>query len=395
MSPIELLDIISSGETSRVQFKEKIDSPDGLAAEMIAMSNSRGGIILVGVKDKTGEPVGVSSDELKKYNSSTPLNISNIATSKVIPNVFIMTEIIPLDNNGNTKKILVIEIKEGVNKPYKDKNSIVWTKQGADKRKVTDNNELLRLFQESGNLLADEMEVPNTSIEDIDLDKLKQYTLKALDKSFEATGLSINRLAENINVIRNQRLTLGGLLFFGKNPQKVKPVFCIKAVSFFGNDSSGSDYRGSKDIIGTIPNIFEEGMAFLNSYLRHTQQGQNFNSTGILEISNIALEEILQNALIHRNYFKNSPIRIMIFDNRVEIISPGALPNSLTVDNIKAGNAVVRNNLLASYCAKVMPYRGFGTGVKRAMKEQPNSKFINDATGEQFIVKIPRPDIDN
>lgn len=95
------------------------------------------------------------------------------------------------------------------------------------------------------------------------------------------------------------------------------------------------------------------------------------------------------------NYLRNSPIRLFIFDNRIEIISPGKLPNGLTVENIKLGNAVARNNLLVSYCSKAMSYRGLGSGVTRALEEQPDIEFINDTEGEQFIVKIPRPEQDN
>ncbi len=91
------------------------------------------------------------------------------------------------------------------------------------------------------------------------------------------------------------------MLFFGKEPQKFKPAFCIKAVYFVGNDIEGITYRDSKDIKGTIPNLFDEGMRFLKSNLRWVQKDQDFNSIGILEISKIAIEELLQNALVHRN----------------------------------------------------------------------------------------------
>jgi predicted HTH transcriptional regulator len=80
----------------------------------------------------------------------------------------------------------------------------------------------------------------------------------------------------------------------------------------------------------------------------------------------------------------------MIFDNRVEMVSPGCLPNSLTIESIKMGNAAVRNNLLISYCSKLMNYKGFGSGIIKAMNNQPNIELINDVEGEQFIVKIPR-----
>jgi predicted HTH transcriptional regulator len=144
------------------------------------------------------------------------------------------------------------------------------------------------------------------------------------------------------------------------------------------------------DFKGTIPMLFKQGMDFFRSHLRHSQKGQNFNSIGILEISEIALTEVLQNALIHRDYFKNSPVRILIFDDRVEIISPGKLPNALTVEEIKYGNPVVRNNQIAMFSSITLPYSGLGTGLKRAIKEQPDIEFINDVQGEQFLVKIPR-----
>lgn len=234
---------------------------------------------------------------------------------------------------------------------------------------------------------AAEMIVPSTTVGDIDKDKVDEYLRKIDDSDID---IPEEQLYRNLNVLKEGGLTLGGLLFFAKNPQQFRPAFCIKAVSFFGNDVSGSDYRGSMDITGTIPEMFTRAMGFLNTYLQHKQKGQNFNSTGILEISPVALEELLQNALTHRDYSKNAPVRIFIFDNRVEIISPGALPNNLTVDNIKMGNSVVRNNLIVSFASKLMKYRGIGSGVIRALKEHPETELINDSEGEQFISVLKR-----
>jgi len=394
MNAIELLDIINTGETSRVQFKEKITSPDALAAEMVAMSNSRGGMILVGVKDKTGEIVGLSNAELQKYNQQTPSNIGNIATDKVKPNIYVTTEVVSLDNRGS-KRILIIYIREGINKPYKDNNLAVWVKQGPDKRRVSDNAEILRLFQSSANLSADEMEVYGTSLDDVNQDKFEQYFKKEFQKTIEEENLNFEQALKRKKVVRNGKLTLAGLLFFGKEPQNYKPAFCIKAVSFWGTSIGGNEYRDSRDIIGTIPDMFYEGIRFFEVNLKHTQQGQNFNSPGILEISKVALEELLQNALLHRDYFKNSPVRLMIFDNRVEIISPGKLPNNLTVEEIKYGNPVIRNNQLVNYGIHVLPYKGLGSGIKRALESQPDIQFFNDIDGEQFIVTIPRPETNN
>ncbi|UCH97714.1 MAG: hypothetical protein JSV88_12925 [Candidatus Aminicenantes bacterium] len=169
-------------------------------------------------------------------------------------------------------------------------------------------------------------------------------------------------------------------------------IYADEAISFFGNDIADREYRDSEDIEGDLAHQYKDGMSFLLRNLKKTQQGQHFNSLGILEVSQVALEEVLQNAIIHRDYFKNAPIRVFIFDNRIEIISPGKQPNSLTVENIKFGNSAMRNALIASFATKMLPYRGLGLGILNALREQPNIEFYNDVEGEQFKVVIPRPE---
>lgn len=245
------------------------------------------------------------------------------------------------------------------------------------------------MFQQSGLLFVDEMIVPETSIADIDKDKVKEYLEKINEDGIDL-DVDKEQIYRNLGVLKEGRISLAGLLFFGKNPQRYRPAFCIKAVAFYGNDIADTEYRDSIDITGTIPRMFEEGMRFFNMNLFHTQQGQDFNSVGKLEISEIALQELLQNALTHRDYSKNAPVRLFVFDNRIEIISPGSLPNSLTIENILMGNAVVRNYLIVSYASKLMKYRGLGSGVARAAKHQPDLELYNDKAGEQFKVVIPR-----
>lgn len=382
MNAIELIDIINAGENSKVEFKQSEIHQDSLLHEIVAFANTEGGMIIFGVQDKSSEIIGLSKQQINNLDNY----ISNISNDLIKPFLPIMTDTILI----NDKLLLIVTIPKGINKPYNAKGSI-YIRQGSTKRLLTDTDEILRLYQSSGKLYADEMVVENTSTNDIDLNKIKIY-LSALKQDIS----NINeQLLINLVVVKNTKLTLGGLLFFGKNPQQYKPNFLIKAVSFFGNSIGGKDYRESLDLTGTIPELFDAGMRFFQNNLKHTQQGQNFNSIGILEISQIAIEEILQNALVHRDYLRNSPIRLLVFDNRIEIISPGKLPNGLTVENIKLGNAVARNNLLVSYCSKAMSYRGFGSGITRAIESQPNIEFVNDVDGEQFIVKIPRPELDN
>jgi len=376
---IELIDIIRAGENSRVEFKQDTIHQEALLQEIVAFANTEGGIIIFGIQDNTHRIIGLT----KKQTDDIDKKIANITNDLIRPFLQIITDTTLIEN----KLLLIITIPKGSNKPYNTKGAI-YIRQGTTKRMVSDKDEILRFYQSSGNLYADEMIVENTSIKDIDLDKIKNYLI-AQKKNVSNID---ERLLINLGVLKNKKLTLGGLLFFGNNPQQYKPVFLIKAVSFFGNSIGGKDYRESLNIQGTIPEMFDAGVRFFKNNLKHTQQDQNFNSPGILEIAQVAIEELLQNALVHRDYFRNSPIRLFIFDNWIEIISPGKLPNNLTIENIKLGNAVARNNLLVSYCSKIMIYSGLGSGITRSLEEQPNIEFINDIDGEQFIVKIPRPE---
>jgi hypothetical protein len=221
--------------------------------------------------------------------------------------------------------------------------------------------------------------------------QVNEYLEKYYGKRVDEFGLPVEQLLQNLQIMTDSgRATLAGLMFFGKHPQMFEPAFMVKAVSFFGNDMGGLEYRDSKDLTGTIPRMFEAGMAFLNANLHSLQAGQSFNSVGKLEISEVALKEILQNALVHRDYLIQAPIRIMIFDNRVEIVSPGGLPTGVDVESIRFGKTQQRNPLMATFCAKTMDYRGLGTGILRATKEVKNIEFVNDE-GQQFQVIMRRP----
>jgi Predicted transcriptional regulator containing an HTH domain and an uncharacterized domain shared with the mammalian protein Schlafen len=347
MNSEELAEIAKEGETSRVQFKLELDD-DKIATEIIALANTKGGIILIGVQDKTGEIIGLSYEQLQSYNN----RIATIASDKVKPQVFVFTEVVSVKKGSENFKVLVISIDEGIHKPYKDKNGTIWIKQGADKRKLTDNAVIARLLQHSKELFADEMEVEGTSIDDLDERFFNTYFKREFEKTYTELDLSYEQALVAKRALKNGQATLAGLLFFGIEPQNFKPVFTIKTVSYFGNDIAGNNFRNKpNDLTGTIPELYKQGMLFLTASLFHLQKEADFNSKGVLEVSKIALEEILQNALLHRDYFINAPIRILIFDNRIEIISPGTLPNTLTVEEAKFGNPITRNHQLVKRLA--------------------------------------------
>jgi len=165
---------------------------------------------------------------------------------------------------------------------------------------------------------------------------------------------------------------------------KYLPLSQLICVSFFGNDVTGTEYRDSENIEGNLENLFKGGMTFISRNIRKVQNGKNFNTLGDHEIPLLVFEELLINALIHRDYFINANIRILIFDNRSEIISPGKLPNILTVEKIKKGVSIRRNQTLSSFAFDVLNFRGIGSGILRALKAYPKIDFENQEHVDQI-----------
>ena len=196
----------------------------------------------------------------------------------------------------------------------------------------------------------------------------------------------------NLGLARGETPNLAGLLTFGRRPQRFRPDLVVKAVAFVGNSDTGNRYRDSQDLEGCLNELYRGTMSFVLRNLRRVQGDRGINTEGELEIPPSALEEMLVNMLLHRDYFISAPWRVMIFDNRVEIISPGTLPNSLTVENIRGGVSVIRNPLIASFATKAdeLPYRGLGTGIRRALELVPSLELKSDKDRNLFIATIPR-----
>jgi len=381
MNKKNLLDSIASGESSRIQFKADFKNPNQLAAEMVALANSGGGRILVGVNDD-GSITGLLAPDIGRLNQL----ISNVASQLVHPPINPITE----NTRFEQGMVIIIEVPAGISKPYMDNQGAIWVKSGADKRKVTAREEMQRLFQSEGLVYADEVPVPHSSIADIEPSVFRTYYENRYEESLEESGLPLPRLLENLHLFRNEQLTLTGLLLFGKAPQLLKPAFMVKAAVWPGNEIDIEHYIDSQDISGALPAVFEQTLSFISRNLRRVQQGQSVNSLGKLEIPKIVIEEMIVNALLHRDYFISAPIKVFVFDNRIEIISPGHLPNNLTLANIRHGISSMRNPVLVSHAIHLLPYRGLGTGIRRAYKAWQAIDFIDDREGNQFQVIIDR-----
>ncbi len=384
METTELIDLLSRGEDSRQQFKADMTNADALAAEIVAFCNTAGGRIFIGVNDDSSVR-GLSGADVARLNQL----IANAASQVVRPAVNPLTENVPHPNGT----VMVVSIPEGVNKPYMDKNGTIWVKNGSDKRRATSREELQRLFQQAGLVHADETPVAGLSAGDVDMPYFEGFFEQQFGEPLAQHNQPLPQLLSNMNLMNQGQLNVAGSLLFARAPQYALPAFIVKAVAFVGTQIEDERYIDSRDIAGKLADVFQQTLGFIIANTRAAQGEQGFNSPGLPEIPRIVWEELVANALIHRDYFISAPVRVLVFADRVEIISPGHLPNNLTIENIKAGNSNMRNPILASFAAKLLPYRGLGSGLLRVIRAWPQIELIDDRAGNLFKAIVARPSV--
>ena len=409
MTREEILRLRDTAEQTRVQFKERVtrDNKYDVSCEMVAQSNYHGGKIVVGIDDKTGRVNPLSYQEVQETTSL----LGNLASEGVVPQVLLDIETVTVEG-GN---VVVATVKEGLNKPYHDSKGIVWVKQGADKRKVFDNAELAEMMSQCGSFAPDEAAVNDFTITDMDEQVLKKYLLNrfsvAMERSgvnetnlrdytleqmahFVVGGISLEGLLRNLRFMRpDGRMTVAAVLLFGKYPQRWLPAYTVKCISYVGISVGGITFRDKvrdEDMEGCLLHQYDTIMNFYTRNLRNVQVEKEFNSLGKLELPYVALVEFTVNALVHRSLNWKAPIRIFIFDDRVEIHSPGELPNGLTVEDIMNGTSMPRNEFLFTNANYLLPYTGAGTGIIRAMEEKPEVTFENYESAHEFVVVFKR-----
>ena len=384
MEALELSDLIQRGENSSLQLKERVNDAHSISQELVAFSNSRGGIVVIGVNDKTGFLNSLSFEEIQTLNNL----LVNASTNNVHPSIIIYTEVVTVNNSN----LIIVHVEEGLSKPYKDKNGAIWIKNGSDKRRVTSNDEIARLLQSSKIMFSDELPIRGTSVSDIDIEIYKRFIQRKYNRPFDDLAIGLDQSLENLNLLKDGNLTLAGLLLFSKNRHKHRPLFSVQCVAVNGIDLKGNSFDDNEPAFeGNLRDVFDNTISFIGRNLKKIQVESSFNSQGVWEIPYEVFEELVVNALIHRDYFISSTIKVFIFSDRIEIISPGKLPNSLTVDNIRNGISIPRNPILQSLGQHVLPYKGLGTGIVRAEALYPDISFINEPEKERFQVIIRRP----
>lgn len=367
-------------EDSTRQFKRQFNSANEVAEEVVAFLNTRGGRIFVGV-DKDGTIFGVPPDQVDLQNQL----IANACDNNLTPPASVFTENVATSDGT----VIVATIEEGSDKPYQTKKGgHFFVKKGADKRPVFNRTELQRLFQDAHTVYGEARPVAGSSIADLDVERFRDFYQTKYRKPPPTDEADLLRELTACRLAKDVCLTVAGLMLFGIHPQQQLPSFTTKAVWFRGNDRAGADFYDNKQFAGHLASQYEEAMAFLRRWNSRIQNG-SFNAPSSAEIPEVVFEEVLTNALVHRDYFINDSIKLFIFDDRIEIRSPGRLPNSLTIEEVRRGIRRDRNPVVQSFAYDLLNYRGLGSGVLRALQAKPDIEFVEDILGEEVVVVIP------
>lgn len=378
----EIRNILAQGENASVEFKKAGVRPEALAREMAAFANTGGGVILIGVADG-GEIEGVADNaRLEEW-------VMNIARNNVSPPLAVECSFARLDE----KQIVAVSVPKGRDKPYQVGDKY-YTRVGSTNRVATQ-FELLRLFQAAGLFHFDRTPVDGAAMKDLNLSAIDAY-FRRYDIDFLSESESEKAtLLINTDILTEEKApTIAGMLIFGVNPSRFLPQCGISFAHFSGNDLSGS-LIDKQNLDGPLDYQVTTGLAVIRNNLRtpSTIEGAKRTDVRVLPEEKV-FRELLVNACVHRNYaIWGSKIRVFMFEDRIEFISPGRLPNTVTVEKLKAGVSYAVNPVIVKFMENLRFIDRLGRGLPMVWREMKRigGEAVFKEIGEEFKVTIRWP----
>ena len=393
-----LLEIISNGENSGVEFKRDILQNHQLAKELVAFSNLEGGMVLLGVDDD-GTIAGLTRKNLEEW-------VMTACRDKIPPGIIPAFQTIRDVEPG--KDVAVVRVPRGgdVHSQWHENRNTYYIRVGSQSREPTP-QELGRLFQQRGMFRADLRPVSGTSIDDLDRRRLKDYfgRVRQQDVPIDDDIGGWQTLLVNTEIMAEERVTLSGMLLFGNTPNRFLPQAGIDAAAFPGTEK---DYAAKErltlrgpmtPLMGTDGEILERGLVEQAwEFVRRNISVTATLEDGVRRVERLtypveAVRETVVNALIHRDYLlSNTDIELAIYRDRMEVISPGKLPNGITPERMRAGTRATRNQLLKDVMRDYGYLEHMGMGVPRKIVRGMNEHNQTDPDlieeGERFIVRL-------
>lgn len=383
-------DLIKKNEGATLEFKENIKSAS-LIPTIIAFANTSGGRIIIGINDKTRYITGIQDPH---QNSENIINqIHDAIEPKILPNI----EVIPYRNTY----VISIEIYPSPLKPHyiksKGKEKSTYIRIGSTTRLADD--ALLSVIERSKKIKSyDEELYYAANCEDIDFASVSQFFAHQktlLKNDFISLGILSKEGKELIP-------TTAGILLFGKNRLELFPDAYIQ-IGVFG-DTTRDKILNSQKITSFFPQAIEEALSFIKRHVRVELKIEDIRHQEFWEIPKIALREAIINAVVHTDYsLKGSPIRLAIFDDRIEIENSALLLSGLTFEDLKNGISKIRNPIIARIFNELGLIEQWGSGINRMINickeaglKEPKFEELNSRIRVTFYKeKITQPTLDS
>jgi ATP-dependent DNA helicase RecG len=290
--------------------------------------------------------------------------------------------------------VIAVRVEKRIGPPYENNSGQCYIRVGATKQ-LASPQQRARMLQQSGLYHFDETPVNETTLADLDRDAFRNYFEKISQQPIEATGISWERLLEGTRVATTvdevQRLTVSGLLVFGKEPQRYMRQSRISAVRFLGNDTA-ADRLNPQELHGPLPQLVVQCGDYVKLYTGVFSQIEGFKRHDRPFCPPEVLREVVVNAVAHRDYsIAGNQIRLFMFDNHLEVRSPGRLPNTMTLESIRLYNHESRNPLIAQFLNRLGFMEEFGTGIPniiRLMRSHNGTEPEFAIEGEEFVVRL-------
>ena len=347
---MNLPDLIKTGESGTVEFKEKFD--ERTIESAVAFANTKGGVIFIGVSDKNN----VNGIKIGKETINQWVNqISQSTEPKLIPNI----EKIRIDE----KDVIAVKIKEYPIKPVSTKGRCF--KRVDSSNRIMNANEISQMHLHSTGSSWDRYPASNASLENIDLEKVDEYIRKAKKSGRKKIGENEGALQvlEKMNLIINGRPTWAAALLFSKDEYNLISQSAIHC----GRFKTGNIVIDDRMVVGTVIEQISEAMDFIQKNIN-----VEFVMTGKPEREQVwdypleALREALINAVCHRDYTILSNIEIRIYDDKLIIWSPGNLPFGITLDELyNPHSSALRNKGLAEVFYDIELIEQWGSGIEK------------------------------
>ncbi|MDF1584615.1 MAG: putative DNA binding domain-containing protein [Methyloprofundus sp.] len=356
MIKTELLEIIANGENSGIEFKRDDIRPEQLAKEIVAMANFQGGSVLIGVDDD-GTISGLTRTNTEEW-------VMNVIRDKIHPLILPFYEEIKIDKDVF---VAIITFPQGISKPYvlRDRGEEkIFIRIGSTSQLAT-REQQMRLFELGGMLHTEVLPVSRTNSDCLDKARLENYLSDIMqDPDIPKTDEDWERRLAGLGFLNeaNGLCTVAGLLLFGKNPRQYLKQSGLRVFAFDGEDK---EYQAKLDLIIGAPLVgrwdsTDSGRQLVDSGLieKFIEQIKPFITLEPSEIDEDfrrelewlypldAVREALVNALAHRDWTRFVDIEVGIYSDRMEVISPGALQNSMTVEKMILGQRSPRNPII-------------------------------------------------